>query len=101
VLGAKDIIDLKDEWPTVSWERVTSANPTVLVLADMTRRRYPADSAEAKKDFLETDPVASQLDAVKNKRLIVIDAQDMDPGIRTIDGIEQVAKGLKSFGLAQ
>jgi iron complex transport system substrate-binding protein len=31
----------------------------------------------------------------------VIDAQDMDPGIRTIDGIEQVAKGLKSFGLAQ
>jgi iron complex transport system substrate-binding protein len=100
ILGAKDIIDLKDEWPLVSWERVTSANPTVLVIAEMSRRRYPADSAEAKRDFLKTDPVASQMEAVQKNRIITIDAQAMDPGIRTIEGIEQVAQGLKAFGLA-
>jgi iron complex transport system substrate-binding protein len=100
VLGAKDIIDLKDEWPLVSWERVTAANPTVLVIAEMSRRRHPADSAEAKLNFLKTDPVASRMDAVQKKRIITIDAQAMDPGIRTIDGIEQVAQGLKAFGLA-
>jgi iron complex transport system substrate-binding protein len=101
VLGARDIIDLKDEWPLVSWERVTSSNPTVLVVADMSRRRHQGDSAEAKMKFLETDPVASQMEAVKQKRIVTIDAQAMDPGIRIIDGMEKVAEGLKSFGLAQ
>jgi iron complex transport system substrate-binding protein len=101
VLGAHDIITLKDEWPEVSWERVAAANPTVLVLADMTRRRHDGDSVVAKIKFLETDPVASQLDAVKNNRIIVIDAQSMDPSIRTIDGIEKVAQGMKSFGLTE
>ena len=100
VLGAKDIIDLKDEWPLVSWERVTAANPTVLVIAEMSRRRNPADSAEAKLNFLKTDPVARQMEAVQKNRIITIDAQAMDPGIRTIEGIEQVAQGLKTFGLA-
>jgi len=100
VLGAKDIIDLKDEWPLVSWERVTAANPTVLVIAEMSRRRHPADSAAAKTEFLKTDPVASQMEAVKQNRIITIDAQAMDPGIRTIEGIEQVAQGLKRFGLS-
>jgi iron complex transport system substrate-binding protein len=100
VLGANDIIDLKDEWPLVSWERVTGANPTVLVIAEMSRRRHPADSAEAKLNFLKTDPVASQMEAVKQNRIITIDAQAMDPGIRTIEGIEQVAQGLKRFGLS-
>lgn len=100
VLGAQDIIDLKDEWPLVSWERVTSANPTVMVIAEMSRRRHPADSAEAKLNFLRTDAVASQMEAVQKNRIITIDAQAMDPGIRTIEGVEQVARGLKAFGLA-
>jgi iron complex transport system substrate-binding protein len=100
ILGARDIIDLKDEWPLVSWERVTGANPTVLVIAEMSRRRYPADSAEAKLNFLKTDPVASRMEAVQKDRIVTIDAQAMDPGIRTIEGIEQVAQGLKRFGLS-
>jgi iron complex transport system substrate-binding protein len=101
VLGAKDIIDLKDEWPLVSWERVTSANPTLLVIGEMTRRRHQGDSAEAKMKFLETDPVAQRMEAVQKKRIVTMDVQGMDPGIRIIDGIEQVAEGLRSFGLAQ
>jgi iron complex transport system substrate-binding protein len=72
----------------------------VLVIAEMSRRRYPADSAEAKRAFLKTDAVASQMEAVQKNRIITIDAQAMDPGIRTIEGVEQVAQGLKAFGLA-
>ncbi len=101
VLGAKDIIDLKDEWPLVSWERVTSANPTVLVVGEMSRRRHQGDSAKAKMKFLETDPVASRMEAVQKKRIVTMDVQGMDPGIRIIDGIEAVATALKSFGLTQ
>jgi len=101
VLGAKDIIDLKDEWPLVSWERVTSAKPTVLVIGEMSRRRHQGDSAEAKMNFLNTDPVAQRMEAVQKKRIVTMDVQGRDPGLRIIDGIEQVAESLKSFGLAQ
>jgi iron complex transport system substrate-binding protein len=54
-----------------------------------------------KVDFLENDPVTRELDAVKNKRFVMMDAQSMNPTIRTIDGIEILAKGIKSSGLAQ
>lgn len=100
ILGAKNVIDLKDEWPLVSWERVTGANPTVIVAGEMSRRRYQADSAESKLNFLKTDPVASKMESVQKNRIIVLDVQSMEPGIRAIDGIEQVAKGLSDFGLS-
>ncbi|MEK1925604.1 MAG: ABC transporter substrate-binding protein, partial [Rhizobium giardinii] len=54
-----------------------------------------------KIDFLQKDPVTSQLDAVRNKRFIQMDAQSMNPTIRTIDGIETLAQGIKAFGLSQ
>jgi iron complex transport system substrate-binding protein len=45
--------------------------------------------------------VTKELDAVKNKHFVMMDAQSMNPTIRTIDGIETLASGIKSFGLAQ
>jgi iron complex transport system substrate-binding protein len=73
----------------------------VIVLATMDRRRYAADDPKVKVDFLENDPVTKELDAVKNKHFVMMDAQSMNPTIRTIDGIETLANGIKSFGLAQ
>jgi iron complex transport system substrate-binding protein len=67
----------------------------------MDRRRYAADDPKVKVDFLEKDPVTSQLDAVKNRRFVMMDAQSMNPTIRTVDGIELLAKGIKSFSLVQ
>lgn len=99
-IGATNVIKTEEEWPLVSWETIAGANPTVIVLAEMDRRRYAADDPAVKVKFIETDPVVSQLDAAKNKRFILMDAQSMNPTIRTIDGIEAVAKGIKSFGLA-
>ncbi|SCB13107.1 ABC transporter substrate-binding protein [Rhizobium multihospitium] len=100
-IGARNVVTTEEEWPLVGWETISEANPAVIVIATMDRRRYAADDPKVKVDFLKKDPVTSQLDAVKNKHFVMMDAQSMNPTIRTIDGIEILAKGIKSFGLAQ
>ncbi|WP_296747174.1 ABC transporter substrate-binding protein [Mesorhizobium sp.] len=100
-LGAKNVVTTEEEWPLVGWETISQANPAVIVIATMDRRRYAADDPKVKIDFLEKDPVTSQLDAVKNKHFVEMDAQSMNPTIRTIDGIETLAAGIKSFGLVK
>ncbi|MCA2409033.1 ABC transporter substrate-binding protein [Rhizobium leguminosarum bv. viciae 248] len=100
-IGAKNVVTTEEEWPLVGWETIAQANPAVIVLATMDRRRYAADDPKVKVDFLENDPVTKELDAVKNKHFVMMDAQSMNPTIRTIDGIETLANGIKSFGLAQ
>ncbi|AUG51854.1 ABC transporter substrate-binding protein [Thalassospira marina] len=99
VLGIKNVIQSDDEWPTVGWETIARADPDIIVIAKMDRRRFPADDWELKMNFLKTDPVASQMKAVKNGHVVVMEVLAMDPTIRTIDGIEQLAKAIKSFGL--
>lgn len=100
-IGAKNVVTTEEEWPLVGWETIVQANPAVIVLATMDRRRYAADDPKVKVDFLENDPVTKELTAVKNKHFVMMDAQSMNPTIRTIDGIETLANGIKSFGLAQ
>ncbi len=98
-LGAANIISTEEEWPLASWESIASANPSVIVIAEMERRRYGADDPAVKLQFLESDPVTSKLEAVQKKRFVMMDAQSMNPTIRTIDGIEALADGIKNFGL--
>ena len=98
-LGARNVITTEEEWPLVSWERIAAANPAIIVMAEMSRRRYAADDTAVKLHFLATDPVASQLEAVKDKRFVEMDVQAMQPSIRAVDGIEALARGIKSFGL--
>lgn len=100
-IGAKNVVTTEEEWPLVGWETIAQANPAVIVLATMDRRRYAADDPKVKIDFLENDPVTRELDAVRNKHFVMMDAQSMNPTIRTIDGIETLANGIKAFGLAQ
>lgn len=99
-LGARNVITTEEEWPLASWESIVAADPAVIVVADMTRRRYAADDIAVKLDFLATDPVVSRLDAVQDKRFVAMDVQAMQPSIRTVDGIEALARGIKAFGLA-
>ncbi|MEH6692580.1 MAG: ABC transporter substrate-binding protein [Pseudorhizobium pelagicum] len=100
-LGAGNVVDTQEEWPLVGWETIADANPAVIVIATMDRRRYAADNPEVKIDFLESDPVTRELDAVRNRRFVLMDAQAMNPTIRTIDGIEILANGIKTFGLSR
>jgi iron complex transport system substrate-binding protein len=100
-LGARNIITTNEEWPLVGWESVAAANPAVIVVVKMDRRRFPADDIELKLNFLKTDAVASKLDAVRNNRIVVMDVGATRAGLDTVDGIEALAKGIESFGLAK
>lgn len=99
-LGVANVISSDEEWPTVGWETIARAAPTVIVAGDMERRRFPADDIAVKMQFLNGDPVASLMPAVREDRIIAMDAQAMNPTIRTIDGIEAMAEGLERLGLA-
>lgn len=86
-------------WPEISWESVLDRDPDVLILADLTRGD-DGDSAQAKIEFLQSDPVARQLTAVREKRWIVIAGTAMDPSVRNVDAVESVADGLRKLGMA-
>ncbi|WP_424978663.1 ABC transporter substrate-binding protein [Leisingera sp. S232] len=97
-LGLKNVIETDEEWPTVGWETIAKANPTVIVIARMDRRRFAADDYQKKLEFLNNDPVASQMEAVKNGHIVVMDAQAMDATIRAIPALEDLAAELSAIG---
>ncbi len=98
-LGIRNIVQSDEEWPTVGWETIAKANPTILVLARMDRRRFPADDFQKKLEFLKTDPVTKNMDAVKHNRIVILDAQAMEATIRTFDGIDELADAIDKFDL--
>nr|WP_249407556.1 ABC transporter substrate-binding protein [Rhizobium sp. CFBP 8752] len=99
LLGGKNAVTAEAEWPTLGWESIIAANPDVIVVANLDRNRWELDKPDAKIKFLTTDPAVSQITAVKNKAMVVMDGQAMNPTIRTIYGAEQVASQLKALGL--
>ena len=96
-LGVRNVVESDEEWPTVGWETLARANPTFLVIARMERRRFPADDVEKKLQFLRTDPVTRNMDAVKNNRIIILDAHAMQAGLRLFDGIETLATAIHRY----
>ncbi|MFZ3573349.1 ABC transporter substrate-binding protein [Streptomyces sp. BH097] len=101
-LGARNVFDdTRAEWPQVNWETVADRDPDVLVIGDLTRRSQSAESAAQKIKFLESNPVTQHMTAVKKKRYVRLSGQAMNPTIRTVDGVERVAAGLRRFGLAR
>lgn len=98
-LGVENVVASDEEWPTVGWETLAKADPSFIVIAEMNRRRFPADDIAKKLEFLKTDPVASEMTAVKEGRIITIDAHAMSPTVRAIYALDQVAGALKGYGL--
>ncbi|MFF3126053.1 ABC transporter substrate-binding protein [Streptomyces sp. NPDC057908] len=100
-LGAKNVFDdTHEEWPQISWETVADRNPDVLVIGDLTRKAQTAESAAKKIEFLESNPVTKNMDAVRHKRYVLLSGQAMNPSIRTVEGVERVAAALRTFGFA-
>lgn len=100
-VGARNIfVDTTEEWPQVSWEVIGDRDPDVLVLADLSRRTIDGDALAAKIAFLESNPVTARLTAVQEKRYVVVNGADLNPSIRTVDGTEKVADGLRRLGFA-
>lgn len=100
-LGLRNVVQSDEEWPTVGWETIAKANPTFLVIARMDRRRFPADDYEKKLAFLRSDPVTRNMDAVKNNRIVILDAMAMQASLRVFEGIEQLATAINGYDLSK
>lgn len=96
-LGIENVVKSDEEWPAVGWETITKANPDIIVIAKMDRRRFPADDYLKKIEFLKSDPVTKQMDAVKHDRIVVMDALEMDATIRLIDGLEKLTHAIEDL----
>lgn len=101
VVGVRNVITSDEEWPLVGWETISGLDPDVIVLGTMDRRNLPGDDVAAKRAFLENDPVASQLKAVRDGHLIEMSAHSMNPTLRAVDGVETLATGLRELGLTR
>lgn len=100
-LGLTNVFeDNEADWPQIGWETVAARNPDVLVIGDLTRQSQTAETAQAKIQFLESNPVTREMDAVKNKRYIPLAGAELNPSIRMVDAMEKVANGIEQFGLA-
>ena len=98
-LGIENVIKSDEEWPTVGWESIARSDPTVIVIAEMDRRRFPADVVEKKMEFLTTDPVAKEMTAVREGHIVFMDAHAMSATMRSIFGLETVAYALAGYDL--
>ncbi len=96
-LGMRNIVQSDEEWPTVGWETIAKANPSILVIARMDRRRFPADDYHKKIEFLKSDPVTRNMDAVKHDRIVIIDAEGMQASLRLFTGIEELSAAANRF----
>ncbi|QQM31142.1 ABC transporter substrate-binding protein [Martelella lutilitoris] len=97
LLGGRNALDTKAEWPTLNWEGIMAADPTIIVATQVDRNRWDLDKAENKIAFLENDPTVSQMEAVQNGRIVVMSGAAMNPSIRTLYGAEEIARQIKAF----
>ena len=87
--GGNDILsDIDASWTRINWETVVERNPEVIVIVD-----YSEVTAAQKQRFLETSPALQSVDAIRNKRFIVIPYVQATPGIDNVLAIETLAKG--------
>ena len=91
-LGLRNVVQSREEWPAVGWETIARANPSLLVIARMDRRRFPADDHQKKLAFLRSDPVTRHMDAVRHNRIVIVDADALQGSIRMVDAMEQMAE---------
>ena len=82
-----------DTWTSVSWESIVAANPSVIVLVDATW-----NTAASKIATLESNPAAKGLDAVKNKRYIILPFASTEAGIRNLEAAASTIDQLAAFG---
>ena len=100
-LGVRNVVTSTEEWPTVGWETLAKANPTWLIIARMDRRRYPADDYQKKLAFLHSDPVTRNMEAVQHNRIIILDADAMQAGIRLFSGLQTLSAAFASGNAGQ
>ncbi|WP_228461591.1 ABC transporter substrate-binding protein [Paracoccus liaowanqingii] len=101
LLGGSNAVKAASEWPTLGWEGIMATDPTVIVAAQVDRKRWNLDEAENKIAFLESDPIVSQMEAVQKGRIVVMPGAATNASIQTLYGAEEVAEQLEALDLAE
>ena len=99
LLGGSNAITTTSEWPSLGWEGIIAADPTVIVAAQVDRERWELDKAQTKIDFLTTDPIVSQMRAVKDGHIFTMSGAATNASIQTLYGAEQLAEQLRASDL--
>ena len=87
--------DVKATWAPLSWESVVDADPYFIVLIDATW-----NTAAAKIERLETNPATANLDAVLNKRYLVLPFASSEAGVRTVEAAASLSKQIAELDKA-
>jgi len=84
---------IHDTWGPYNWESVVDADPDVLVLVDAAWN--PADKKIAD---LQSNPATAGLDAVVNKRFVIVPFASTEAGVRNADAAASIADQLHDLG---
>lgn len=87
--GARSVIDSPQSWPSIDLEEVIRRQPDYLIISNDNARQVQRELAE-----LQSRPGWRRLDAVRNRRIIVLSEGLSHPSPRLVDGIEQLAHAL-------
>jgi cobalamin transport system substrate-binding protein len=87
--GARSVIDSPQSWPTIDLEQVVRLQPEYLIISNDNAQQVKRELVE-----LQGRPAWRQLEAVRNRRFIVISEAMSRPSPRLVDGIEQLARAL-------
>lgn len=86
--------DLDQTWSSMSWESIVDADPDVLVLVDASW-----NTAEDKIERLESNPLLSQMSAVKHERYLTVPFPASEAGVRSVPAARSLADQLGELGL--
>ena len=86
--------DVEGRWANLAWEAVVTADPDVIVINDAVW-----STAQEKIDYMEADPVLSQLRAVKEQNYVLVPFSETLLGMRFVDGVERLSAGLEALDL--
>ncbi|BBY83396.1 putative iron compound ABC transporter, substrate-binding protein [Mycolicibacterium pulveris] len=96
VAGARNATaDIQDTWTTVSWERIATADPDLIVFVD-----YPGQSVEEKIEVLRSNLASRNLKAVRESRFINLPYAMWVSSPLNIDAAETLRSVLEKHGLA-
>ncbi|MCP2065202.1 ABC transporter substrate-binding protein [Pseudomonas laurylsulfatiphila] len=90
--GGRNVLeDVDASWTRVNWESVVEHNPQVIVIVD-----YSEITAEQKIQFLLANKALQSVEAIKQRRFIVIPYVQATPGIDNVLAVATLAKGFHS-----
>lgn len=89
IAGGKNVFeDVLDQFPKVSIEQLIEKNPDIIYV-----HAYGDDKTGQKKiDFLKSKPELSNINAIKNNRILVYKLIAIFPGVQCFDTLESMAE---------